>query len=37
MDDDGLIESGSGWVGWLIAALLWAAVGIALSIVLGRV
>jgi len=37
MDDEGLIESGSGWVGWLIAALLWGALGVALSVVLTRV
>jgi hypothetical protein len=36
MDDEALIETGNGWVGWLVAALLWAAAGIALHIVLGR-
>jgi hypothetical protein len=36
MEDDDLIEGKGGWLGWVVAALLWAAVGIALHVVLGR-
>lgn len=34
VDDEKLIEGERGWLGWIVAALLWAAVGIALHLVL---
>lgn len=36
MDDEKLMRGEGGWLGWVIAALLWAAFAIALHIVLGR-
>jgi hypothetical protein len=35
MEDDDIIED-KGWASWIVAALIWAGVAIALHIVLGR-